>query len=114
MAKRVPSLLALLGLVAWAGYQNREKISEFVKSLANDPNSAAGGLIESARKGGLGEIVDHFTQGGEGKTAESASGTQLEKILGADLVDRLVKQTGLSREELLARLSRALPEMVIN
>ena len=34
MAKRMPSLLALLGLVAVAGYQNREKIGEFVKGLS--------------------------------------------------------------------------------
>ena len=133
MAKRMPSLVALLGLVAVAGYQNRDKISEFVKGLANDPNSAAGGMIDMAKKaigssptatsitGGLGELVDHFTKNGEGKTAESWIGkgptapitdSQMEKTLGADLIDSLVKQTGLSREELLSRLSKTLPEAV--
>jgi uncharacterized protein YidB (DUF937 family) len=133
MAKRMPSLLALLGLVAVAGYQNREKIGEFVKGLSNDPNSAAGGLIDSVKKtigssptatsitGGLGELVDHFTKSGEGKTAESWIGkgpntpitdSQMEKTLGPDLIDSLVKQTGLSREELLSRLSKTLPEAV--
>ncbi len=121
MAKRMPSLLALLGLVAVAGYQNREKIGEFVKGLSNDPNSTAGGIIDSVRKGGLGELVDHFTKSGAGKTAESwigkgpnepISDTQMEKTLGSDLIDSLVKQTGLSREELLSRLSKTLPEAV--
>jgi uncharacterized protein YidB (DUF937 family) len=133
MAKRMPSLVALLGLVAVAGYQNRDKISEFVKGLANDPNSAAGGMIDMAKKaigssptatsitGGLGELVDHFTKAGEGKTAESWIGkgenapiteSQMEKTLGSDLIDSLVKQTGLSREELLSRLSKTLPEAV--
>ena len=133
MAKRMPSLLALLGLVAVAGYQNREKIGEFVKGLSNDPNSAAGGLIDSVKKtigssptassitGGLGELVDQFTKSGAGKTAESWVGkgpnepitdSQLEKTLGPDLIDSLVKQTGLSREELLSRLSKTLPEAV--
>jgi len=133
MAKRMPSLLALLGLVAVAGYQNREKIGEFVKGLSNDPNSAAGGLIDSVKKtigssptatsitGGLGELVDQFTKSGAGKTAESWIGkgpnepiteSQMEKTLGADLIDSLVKQTGLSREELLSRLSKTLPEAV--
>jgi uncharacterized protein YidB (DUF937 family) len=133
MAKRMPSLLALLGLVAVAGYQNREKIGEFVKGLSNDPNSAAGGLIDSVKKtigssptatsitGGLGELVDQFTKSGEAKTAESWVGkgpnepitdSQLEKTLGSDLIDSLVKQTGLSREELLSRLSKTLPEAV--
>jgi uncharacterized protein YidB (DUF937 family) len=133
MARGMPSLAALLGLVAVAGYQNREKISEFVKGLADDPNSAAGGMINSVKKaigssptatsitGGLGELVDHFTKNGEGKTAESWVGkgpnapitdAQMEKTLGADLIDSLVKQTGLSREELLSRLSKTLPEAV--
>src|SRR5215207_7395456 len=71
MARGMPSLLALLGLVAVAGYQNREKIGEYVKGLSNDPNSTAGSIIDKARKGGLGELVDHFTKSGEGKTAES-------------------------------------------
>ena len=73
MAKRMPSLLALLGLVAVAGYQNREKIGEFVKGLSNDPNGPAGGMIDMAKKaignsptatsitGGLGELVEQFT-----------------------------------------------------
>ncbi len=133
MAKRMPSLLALLGLVAVAGYQNREKIGEFVKGLSNDPNSAAGGLIDSVKKtigssptatsitGGLGELVDQFTKSGAGKTAESWIGkgpnepiseSQMEKTLGPDLIDSLVKQTGLNREELLSRLSKTLPEAV--
>lgn len=133
MARGMPSLAALLGLVAVAGYQNREKISEFVKGLANDPNSAAGGIIDSVKKtigssptatsitGGLGELVDQFTRNGAGKTAESWIGKgpnepitdkQMEKTLGPDLIDSLVKQTGLSREELLSRLSKTLPEAV--
>ena len=121
MARGMPSLAALLGLVAVAGYQNREKIGEYIKGLSNDPNSTAGSIIDKARKGGLGELVDHFTKSGEGKTAESWIGkgpnapitdTQMEKTLGPDLIDTLVKQTGLSREELLARLSKTLPETV--
>ncbi len=121
MARGMPSLAALLGLVAVAGYQNREKISEFVRGLANDPNSAAGGIINSVKKGGLGELVDHFTKNGAGKTAESWVGkgpnapitdTQMEKTLGPDLIDDLIKQIGLTREELLSRLSKTLPEAV--
>ena len=133
MARGMPSLAALLGLVAVAGYQNRDKIGEFVKGLANDPNSAAGGMIESVKKtiagsptatsitGGLGELVDHFTKSGQGDTAASWIGkganipitdSQMEKTLGADLIDSLVKQTGLSKEELLARLAKTLPEAI--
>ena len=33
MAKGYPSMLALLGLIAVAGYQNRDKIAEMVGKL---------------------------------------------------------------------------------
>ena len=134
MARGMPSLAALLGLVAVAGYQNRDKIGEFVKGLASsDPSSATGGMIESVKKtiagsptatsitGGLGELVDHFTKNGAGATADSWIGkganipitdTQMEKTLGADLIASLVKQTGLTKEELLARLAKTLPEAI--
>ena len=131
MSLRKPSLLALLGLVAVAGYQNREKISEFVKGLGS--SDAAGGALDSVKKalgdgplatkitGGLGELVDQFTTGGQGEKAKSWVGSgpnqpisepQMEQALGADLIDSLVKQTGLTRDDLLARLSKVLPEAV--
>ena len=44
-------------------------------------------------------------------TARSPSGS-LEQALGADTVDALAKQTGLSREEILSRLSAVLPNAV--
>ena len=37
---------------------------------------------------------------------------KLEEAIGPDVLDTLSKQTGLSREELLARLSRELPDAV--
>lgn len=131
MSKRFPSLLALLGLVAVAGYQNREKISDFVKGL--NTGDGADGAVESVKKalgdgpiatkisGGLGELVDQFRASGLGEKAESWIGagpnadineTQMEKALGADLIDGLVRQTGLSRDDLLSRLSKVLPEAV--
>src|SRR5262245_36814389 len=49
MARGMPSLAALLGLIAIAGYQNRDKIGEFVRGLGtSDPNSPLGGILEGA------------------------------------------------------------------
>jgi len=134
MSKRLPSLAALLGLVAIAGYQNREKIGEFVKSLTgNEPGKLADdalanvkgalgeGPVASRITGGLSELVDHFRGTDQADKAESwigaganapISAPQIESALGADLIDGLVAQTGLDRKELLARLSQILPEAV--
>jgi uncharacterized protein YidB (DUF937 family) len=77
----------------------------------------AGGFLS----GGLGELMDRFKQNGQGDAADSWVGTgpnkqlaapQLEQAIGPDVLATLSQQTGLSREELLARLSRELPNAV--
>ena len=138
MSRGFPSMTALLGLLAIAGYQNREKIAEWLGGLKQSaPGTAgqggAGGLLEHLKgslgstsaggvlSGGLGELVDRFKQSGQGETADSwvktgpnkpVTPSQLEQAIGPELLDTLSKQTGLSRSELLARLSRELPDAV--
>jgi len=127
MSNRMPSLAALLGLVAVAGYQNRDKIGEFVKNMQAAPGGAALpggatlGLPGGAATGGLGDLVDHFRKSGLGKQADSWVSTgqnepvdenQMGQALGPDLLDTLAQQTGLSRAELLKRLSQVLPQAV--
>jgi uncharacterized protein YidB (DUF937 family) len=138
MSRGFPSMTALLGLLAVAGYQNRDKIAEMLGGLGQSTpagtgqsgvanflgqlgrslgGAGAGGLLS----GGLGELVERFKQSGNGETAESWVRTgpnnpvtppQLEQAIGPELLETLSKQTGLSREELLARLSRELPDAV--
>jgi len=142
MSRGMPSMVALLGLLAAAGYQNRDKIAEFLGGLKQQPggepgpaNSSRaqggtlgnlGGLLGGAGIGsvlssGLRDLVEHFTQNGQGEAADSwvrpgpnqALGpAQLEQAIGPDVLSTLVQQTGLSREELLSRLTRELPAAV--
>ncbi len=133
MSNRMPSLAALLGLVAVAGYQNREKIGEFIRNLQNSgggttpapteqgTDMAGSGYGGGAITGGLGDLIDHFRNSGLGKKADSWVGTgqnepvdegELGQALGPDLLDALAKQTGLTRDELVTRLSQVLPQAV--
>ena len=128
MSNRMPSLAALLGLVAVAGYQNREKIGEFIKNMqggaaggATAPSGAGQALPGGAATGGLGDLIDHFRNSGLGKQADSWVSTggnepvdedQMGQALGPDLLDTLAQQTGLSRAELVKRLSAVLPQAV--
>ena len=131
-----PSMTALLGLLAIAGYQNRDKIAEmiggaFQKSAAGStpPQSGVEGVLEGVKGtsvgglvgGGLNELVERFKQAGHGDVAESWVGhgpnkevapPQLERAIGPDVLATLSQQTGLSREDILARLSRELPKAV--
>jgi len=83
--------------------------------------SLGGGGLGGLLGGGLGELVESFKQNGQGEVAESWVGTgpnqqiapnQLEQAIGPDVLASLSQQTGLSREDLLSRLSTTLPEAV--
>ena len=122
MANKMPSLTALLGLVAIAGYQNRDKISEFVKGLGGSAApSTSSASIPGGIGGALGGLLEQFQKNGHGDVAGSWVGTgqntainggQLSQALGPDIVAMLDKQTGLTPEELLARLVKTLPQVV--
>ncbi|HXI07551.1 MAG: YidB family protein [Phreatobacter sp.] len=135
MARGLPSMTALLGLLALAGYQNRDKIGEWIngatagkgapggqsagfdKLLAGLGNTSPGGLLN----GGLGAILDSFRQSGQAETVDSWVGTgpnkpvaasQIRQALGPDVLADIMQRTGLSEEEILSRLSQTLPEAV--
>jgi len=71
--------------------------------------------------GGLGDLVERFRQSGRGAKADSWIGTgendpidnaDLEVTLGEDTLAELTEKTGLSKTELLDRLSKTLPDAV--
>ena len=131
----------LLALLAFAGYQNRDKIAEWLNTAQRkvgdptpSPEGAAtssvpgklGGLLAGTSVGevlgnGLRDLVEIFKQAGHGEVADSWVGhgpnkeiapSHLERIIGSDALDAVAQQTGLSREEILSSLSRNLPEAV--
>lgn len=149
-------LKALLGVLAVAGFQNREKIAELLRGVTKPqpgrPEATPGGsplqpgsfddLIEKLTggkgsgglgsilggltsggilSGGLGDLLKTFQQNGYGQKAESwvkpgsnedIDGDQLTEAIGPEVLDELAAKTGLSREEILARLSKDLPRAV--
>jgi uncharacterized protein YidB (DUF937 family) len=131
-------MMAILGMLAMVGYQNRDKIAEMLRGLGqskpgSEGQGGLGGLLNqlgsslggtsagSVLSGGLDELVDRFKQSGQSETAESwvrqgpnkpVTPSQLEKAIGPEVLETLSRQTGLSGEDLLARLSRELPDAV--
>jgi len=141
MSRGMPSMTALLGLLALAGYQNRDKLAELLKGAGNNSTqpgasnqrgpldgllgnlsgALAGGGIGGLLSGGLGELVERFKENGHGDAADSwvkkgpnkeLPPANLKQAIGPDVLAALEQQTGLSQEELLARLSRELPAAV--
>ncbi|WP_236898605.1 YidB family protein [Devosia sp. SL43] len=130
-------MVALLGLLAVAGYQNRDKLGGLLNGLGSEAgsdganhragglgdllNGLGGGSAGSILSGGLGDLVDRFRQSGRGDTADSwvkagdnapLQASDLEATLGEDTIAELTQKTGLSRAEVLDRLSSTLPDAV--
>ena len=142
MTNGKPSMTALLAMLALAGYQNRDKISDVLRGATAPPTQpgacggqqgSLGGLLGNLSgmlggagagdvlSGGLGELLKRFEQNGHGDTAQSwinngpnkeISPPELKQAIGPDVLSALERQTGLSQQELLARLSRELPRAV--
>ncbi|EYD77609.1 hypothetical protein Rumeso_00775 [Rubellimicrobium mesophilum DSM 19309] len=154
-----PSMTALLGLLAVAGYQNRDKIQGWLNQqrqggmggpggqmsgqmggfggqmggqtagmpgglgglLGGLMGGGASGGLGGLLGGGLGELNQQMRRNGRGDVMDSWVGTgqnrqvephDLEAALGPDVLDDLTEATGLSRQEVLSRLSRELPQAV--
>ena len=120
-------MAALLGMIALAGYQNRDKLIEMYNSATsgsdavsehgkqasgNGPDATTNGvreLVDAFRKSGQGSVVDSWVNSGKNQPVQP---TQLEQAVGVDTIDKLATETGLTRDEILRRLTADLPNAV--
>ena len=121
--KGMPSLLALLGLVAVAGYQNRDKLRDMIADARTGAGTAGGaagtgwadcstrsaGPSAAVRtpehmKEGLGSLLDRFRTNGQGEKANSRVSADadaelgdgdLQSAVGNDTLDELARRVGL-------------------
>jgi uncharacterized protein YidB (DUF937 family) len=133
-----PLTMAILGLLAWKAVKH---FSGNQANAAPAPGNAggriggglgdvlkgglggllAGGAAGSVISGGLGDLLRQLQQNGQGEAANSWVSTgpnkqispdDLGRALGADQLNALSAQSGLSREALLAGLSQHLPDVI--
>jgi uncharacterized protein YidB (DUF937 family) len=132
--------MALLGLVAFAGYQNRNRIADMLADARQSRVGSDGadlpagggflaeigqvfqsGLSNTGVSSALRDLQERFSSAGQGAAADSwismeanrpLDVTEMEAALGTETLDELAQKTGLSRAELLLRLNAALPEVV--
>ena len=116
--------VAMLGMLA---YQNRDKIGDLIRGAENrDPNNPhGGGLLDQLSKGvsgtAIGDILDRFRNAGAGSKVDSwvspgpnqpIDPKDVETAIDEETLTSLSMQTGLSRDELIARITKDLPEAV--
>jgi uncharacterized protein YidB (DUF937 family) len=136
-----PMTMAILGLLAWKAVKHFTGSQPGASPAPASGNTAggetgggvgdllkgglggllAGGAAGSVISGGLGDLLRQLQQNGHGETANSWVGPgpnkpvspgDLANALGADQINSLMSQTGLSRDELLTGLSQHLPGVV--
>jgi uncharacterized protein YidB (DUF937 family) len=135
-----PMTMAILGLLAWKAIKHMTAsqpgaapqpapspagggIGGGLGGLLKGPLGGllAGGAAGSVISGGLGDVLKQLQQGGHGDTANSWVGKgdnkpiapgDLANALGADQINALASQSGLSRDELLQGLSQYLPQAI--
>jgi uncharacterized protein YidB (DUF937 family) len=108
--------IAALGILA---YKNRDKIGGMLGELGDSIGVTPGSSGPSA--GGLGDLLDSFKNAGHGDEADSWVGTgqnkaiapeHVEKAISPEVLDQIAQQTGMSRAEILERLSKDIPDAV--
>jgi uncharacterized protein YidB (DUF937 family) len=135
-----PMTMAILGLLAWKAVKHfsaNQAGASPAPSPANPGGGIGGGLGDvlkgglggllaggaagSVISGGLGDLLKQFQQNGQSDAANSwvsngpnkeISPGDLAKALGADQINSLMSQSGLSRDELLSGLSQHLPNVI--
>lgn len=129
MSRSTPSLLALLGLVAVAGYQNRTRISEMLSDAKSgatlpgqmplQPGAGADGFLAEIGQffqtnpmgrsvaSGLGDLVDRFKSAGQGAVAESWVSTAANHPVDVDTLAAALGPETLAELGQKTGLSRA-------
>jgi uncharacterized protein YidB (DUF937 family) len=119
MSRGMPSMTALLGMLALAGYQNKDKLMEmFNNATSGLPKAGSGGPapaqssltnvfggllggggVGSLLGGGLNELFDQFKKNGQGDAAESWVGTGPNKEISPPQVKQAIGQDVLTTLE---------------
>jgi uncharacterized protein YidB (DUF937 family) len=130
-----PLTMALMGLLAYRTLKGKGKLADMLNKggglgqgggMGGGLGGLLGGLLGGgaaggALSGGLNDLLESFKKHGQADKVESwvAKGqnkpmtpAELEQALGSERINWLMMETGMSREELLAGLSRELPEVI--
>lgn len=111
------------GSLGQAGAASAEGIDP--SAMSGAAAGGLGGLLGGLGKGGLGsglrDLLDQFRQTGHEEQAQSwvSSGAnrpidanEMEQVLGSERIEWLMQQTGLPKDQLLAGLSKELPDAI--
>jgi uncharacterized protein YidB (DUF937 family) len=115
-----PVMMGVLGLLAYKAVKGKGGLAGMLGG-AGSAQSPGGSLSGGALGGGLKDLLDSFRQSGQEEKAQSwvskgpnkpIAPNELEQTLGEERIQWLMEQTGLPRDQLLAGLSKELPDAI--
>jgi uncharacterized protein YidB (DUF937 family) len=116
-----PITMAMLGLLAYRTMKGKGRLADMLGTGAGAGTGTAGGLGGGTLGKGLQDLLGRFRQAGQEEKAQSwvekgpnqpIQVDEVEKVLGEERIQWLMEQTGLPRDQLLAGLSKELPDAV--
>lgn len=111
---RSPIVMALMALLASGalGGRRSQQSPEGVdvgRRPQGEDLGGLGGLLDRFRQGGFEDIIKSWISTGENKPIAP---NQMQSALGHETVDRLSRETGMPRDDLLAQLAQLLPGVI--
>ena len=89
---------------------DRNKLFESIMGLVNNPHSGGlSGLVQMFKDKGLGDTISSWISTGENLPV---SADQIKHVLGADQIQQISKDVGVSQEEISKGLAGLLPEVI--
>lgn len=83
-------------------------ISAVMKVLSSQEGGIAG-LVKQFSGAGLGDVINSWVGTGANLPVTPA---QLQKGLGANAIGQIAQQSGLSKDDVVSQLSKALPQVI--
>ena len=92
------------------GGGDKNKLLESIMGLINNPQTGGlSGLAQTFKDKGLGDAISSWIS--TGKNLPVSAG-QIQQVLGADQIQEISKNTGVSQEEASKGLAGLLPEII--
>ena len=98
-----------LGMFGESGGQGSELLNGIMEMLSDKEGGGLSGLVQSFQQKGLGDIISSWIGTGQNSPI---SPDQLKEGLGSETLQNLASKAGISTEEVTAKLSEQLPNLI--
>ena len=101
-------LAGMMGAGAESG-TNNGLMESAIDLIRNQEGGGLGGLLESFKNKGLGDIIGSWISTGENQPITAG---QLEQVIGSERIQQIAEKIGMSPEQISEGLANTLPQII--